>query len=148
MASGVELRATGLFLTAVDGSGQLIQVSPEFRYWFGRFGLGVAGEYQNIKSTQSGVVQNPFTFALGPTLSLAAIDNPDARVFFTVRYLPVVVAGSVNQTHQFERVTGEIEGGYAIFSFAVQGGVVKDTTTATSRLGWFAGACLGARLRW
>lgn len=145
MASGGELRATVLFLTAVSGTGTLIQVSPEFRYWFGRFGIGAAGEYQNLKYGTA-ATQNPATFALGPTLSLAAVDSPDARVFFTVRYLPIVVAGG---DLQFERITGEIEGGYAIFSFAVQGGVLKDSTTKASTLtGWFVGGCAGVRLRW
>ncbi len=152
MASGAELRATGLFLTSPDTKAMLIQVAAEFRYWFGRFGLGLAGEYQNLKSTYGTVTSNPFTIPLGVTLSLAAVDDHDARVFFTVRYLPFVVAGSPTaggaSQLQFERVTGEIEGGYAIFSFAVQGGVVKDNSVSPSQLGFFVGGSLGARLRW
>jgi hypothetical protein len=141
MASGVELRGTGLFLIAPNNSASLIQVSPEFRYWFGRVALGAAFEWQSLKSTLKSGVLSTSTIGLGPTLSLAAVDSPDARLFLTLRWLPIL-------NNQFERITGEIEGGYAIFSFAVQGGVLKDTSTATIRTGWFAGASIGARLRW
>jgi hypothetical protein len=135
LASGVELRATALFLLSTDAKTWMIQVAPEIRYWFGFFGLGAAFDYQRIQLT-TGVSTS---IGLGPTLSLAAIDSPDARLIFTARWTPFL-------NEQYERFTGEIEGGYKVFSFAVQGGAVKQGRTTP--LGVFVSASLGIRLRW
>lgn len=136
LASGVELRATALFLISTDTKTYLVQMSPEIRYWISFFGIGAAFDYQRIQ-LGTGVVTD--TLGLGPTLSIAAIDNPAGRLLFTVRWTPFL-------NEQYERVTGEIEGGYKVFSFAVQGGVVKQTKNQP--LGFFVGASLGVRLRW
>ena len=136
LASGVELRATAFFLISPDAKTYFVQVAPEIRYWFGFFGLGAAFDYQRIQLTAGASTDS---IGLGPTLSLAAFDNPDGRLFFTVRWTPFL-------NEQYERVTGEIEGGYKVFSFAVQGGVVKQGRATP--LGFFVGASLGIRLRW
>jgi len=137
LASGVELRATAHFLLiSTDTKTYFFQASPEIRYWFGFFALGAAFDYQRIQ-LEAGPVSD--TIGLGPTLSLAAVDSPGARFMFTVWWTPFL-------NEQYERVTGEIEGGYKVFAFAVQGGVVKQTRS--SPLGFFVSASLGIRLRW
>ncbi len=136
LASGVELRATAHFLLSTDAKTYFLQASPEIRYWFGFFALGAAFDYQRIQLSAGPATD---TIGLGPTLSLAAFDSPDARLFFTVRWTPFL-------NEQYERVTGEIEGGYKLFGFAVQGGVVKQGRTTP--LGFFVSVSLGIRVRW
>ena len=138
LASGVELRATALFLIATDAKTYLMQVAPEIRYWFSFFSLGAAFDYQRIQLSAGPATD---TIGLGPTISIAAIDNPDARLLFTVRWTPFL-------NDQYDRVTGEIEGGYKVFSFGVQGGVVKQVKSAGEPRGFFISGSLGIRLRW
>ncbi len=144
LASGIEIRATALFLIATDAKSYIVQVAPEFRYWFGFFGLGAAFDYQRIQTAAGGPVGGPAgtavdSIGLGPTLSLAAFDSPSSRLLFTARWTPFL-------NEQYERITGEIEGGYQLFSFAVQGGVIKQNKAQPP--GWFVGLSLGIRLRW
>ena len=146
-ASGLELRATALFLLATDAKSYLIQVAPEIRYWLRFLGIGVTLDYQRIQTPNGGGVAAPLvtdTIGIGPTLSLAAVDTPAGRLLFTVKWTPVLVVPGVDA--QFERIQGEIEGGYQLFSVAVQGGVIRQSKAAP--LGWFVGLSLGIRLRW
>ncbi len=141
LASGVELRGTVLFLIAPDAKTYFLQLSPELRYWFGFFGLGAAFDYQRIQLTLG---TSADTLGVGPTLSIAAIDSPQGRLLFSVRWTPFL-------NEQYERFTAEIESGYKVFSFAVQGGVVKQGRSSTGlapELGYFVSASLGVRLRW
>lgn len=148
LSSGVELRGSALLMQSVGGSAfaQVISLQPELRYWFGRLALGAAFEYQ-LLTTQpdpASARHAQSILGLGPTLSLAAVDEPSGRFLITVRYMPAIVPAN-----QFERVTGEFEIGYSYFSAAVQGGLIKDTVdSAAPRLGWFVGLGLGARLFW
>ncbi len=143
MAAGLELRGTALFLQSVgsNGSAQVIHLTPEIRYWFGRLGVGLVFEWQQIESDVATAKSTAQVLGLGGSVSLAGFDSPNARLLLTAKWTPLL-------NNHLERLTGEVEAGYQWFSLTLGGGSLTDDTSANKRSGWYVGGGIGGRFWW
>lgn len=147
MAAGLELRGVAVFMTSVGsgGSAQVIHLVPEIRYWFGRLGVGLVFEWQQMASEVATMKQTAQVLGLGGSVSLAGFDTPDARLLLTAKWTPLL-------NNHLERLTGEVEAGYQWFSLFIGGGALSDDGTGPAggnkRTGWYVGGGLGGRFRW
>jgi hypothetical protein len=129
---------------------QLIHLTPEVRYWFGRLGLGVVFQWEQTASgarppPPGGDVGRPSEtvqrLGLGPSLSFAVLDRPGSRLMFSVRWLPLLA-------NALDAVAGEVELGIKWFSVSVLAGTLRQSNGPDARTGWFLSAGIGGRLRW
>ena len=149
LASGFEIRAAGSYLTTVGAAGGSVSVlggTPELRVFWGRLGFGIALSVQQIDSDLSldtpRLATKVTATALGPTFTLAVVDDRNVRVLASVRWLPAFAS--------LDNVEGELEAGFAAFSMHVRAGKQRglgDDGTF-SRHGYFVVAGIGGRLRW
>jgi len=147
MSAGLELRGTALFMTSVGsgGSAQVIHLVPEIRYWFGRLGVGLVFEWQQLNSEVASLKQTAQVLGLGASVSLAGFDTPDGRLLLSAKWTPLL-------NGHLERLTGEVEAGYQWFSLFLGGGSLSDDASGMNggqkRSGWYIGGGLGGRFRW
>jgi hypothetical protein len=143
MAAGLELRGTATFLQSVgsNGSAQLIHLVPEIRYWFGRLGVGLVFEWQQLAAEVASAANTVQVMGLGGSVSLAGLDDPKSRLLFTAKWTPLL-------NGHLERLTGEVEAGYQWFSLTLSGGSLTDDTSANKRSGWYVGGGIGGRFWW
>lgn len=142
MAWGLELRAAARFDGEVVGNQgfNLVSVQPDFRYFFARFGAGVAFEWRRLFANPGQLTGAPNDFALGPQVAVAIVDSPTARFIVGLKWLPVL-------SWDLARLTGEIEIAYKWFYATLTAGSMVVPTDSTKAIGWFAGGGLGARVR-
>lgn len=160
MASGVELK---LFATAIASPGAAASLfqfegGGEVRGWYRRVSLGVSASFDYLGSTlysddasvppvSTAVASSVPTLALGPTLALAIVDNPNHQFLIGARWIPTIHG-------DFLRFASEFEIAFEWFSATLQAGIKSeehalDAVGATvPRLGFWVVAGIGGRLRW
>lgn len=139
MASGFELDIWGRFMGQLTPANITTHTSLDAlltaRYFFGHFGLGLAGEFRAF------VKDNPVGVRVGggPTLAVAFLDNHDARIVLSATYLPL--ANYLDAA----RVLGDFEISYKFLSIHALGGT---WTQPGGTVRWQVGGYIGIRYGW
>jgi hypothetical protein len=143
MASGFEFEVHAAFAWQAIGQGgaSLFTGDPELRWYFTRFGVGATFEWRHLTSVVA-TTDPSETFAVGPNLAFAIVDNPETRVIAKLRWLPVVFSGV-----DWARLNGEFEIAFKYFSAQLQAGTLTMHQGGMLLTGWYAGLGLGGRLR-
>jgi len=151
LASGFEVRALGRYLTTLGPNNvQQAEGLVSGRYFFGRFGVGLAAElrWNRIAAISEGNFQTLYV-GFGPSLGLAFVDSPKTRVVLNATWLPLTDEGFQNPV----RATGNLEISYEFLTFNVSGGTQTQyipfgPTPVTPVVAWYFGAFGGVRVRW
>jgi hypothetical protein len=170
MASGFEFKPFATFLASPGATTSFLQFEggAELRGWYRRLGFGISGSFDYLGTTVSsddgtGVsvavpcpsapvgTSNPCTgassFALGPVLAVAIVDNPNQQFIIGARWIPTFQGDLL-------RFASEFEIAFDWFSLTLQAGLKEDargfdaTGARQQRLGFWVVAGLGGRLRW
>ena len=112
------------------------------RYFFGFFGIGVAGDFRFIQWTPPNeLAQSKVLVGVGPSLSVALIDNRRTRLILGAHWTPFI-------SSDWGRVTGDVEFSYHALSVWVVAGRASDGPLEAQRSGFFVGAFAGIRYPW
>ncbi len=143
LASGFEVRALGRFLQSVSANAQVRTLEGVLtaRYFIGRLGFGLAGEYRLLSTRIGGVEREQVNPGIGASLGLALADTPSSRISFNVHALPFLNGG-------FIRTLADVELSSKNFWISVCGGGVVEATGVDPRKGWQASVFAGVRLPW
>ncbi len=141
MASGFEIRLWGRYLASVAGAAtSSFDSLMTARYFFGRIGVGLAGELRLLDPAQStATAPAALRGGVGPALSAAFVDNHETRVVLGANYLPL------GNTIDGARFVGDLEISYKFVTFHVIGGTGSRTG---GPLAWQVGGYLGLRASW
>ena len=112
------------------------------RYFFGHFGLGIAGD---LKAPVI-VPNDGLRFGGGLTMAVAFVDNHETRVLLSLAYTPLSnhLTSSFG-TLEWARLLADFEISYKILSIHLQG---QTFAGAGNVLHWQAGGALGIRYGW
>jgi hypothetical protein len=143
LASGFEMRALGRFLQSISASDKVRTLEGVLtaRYFIGRLGFGLAGEYRLLSTRIGGVEREQANPGIGASLGLALADTPSSRISFNLHALPFLNGG-------FIRTLADIELSSKNFWISACGGGVVESTGVDPRKGWQASVFAGARLPW
>ncbi|MFZ5439909.1 MAG: hypothetical protein ACOZQL_07855, partial [Myxococcota bacterium] len=144
LANGFELRALArLWGTAATAPVFTIEGLVTARYYFGFFGVGVAGDFRFLNwSTPTQLAQSRSLIGVGPSLSVAFVDNATTRIALGAHWTPLI-------SSDWGRVTGDFELSYKLFTLSIVGGRSSDGPfDANQRAGYFIGAFAGIRYAW
>lgn len=139
MASGLELRLWGRYLAQITNiNAREFQAFLTARYFFGRFGLGLAGEVRLLEPN-FGTIRG----GVGPSLAAAFVDTKDLRVILGVSYLPL------GNTIDPARLLGEFEVGWRFIDFRLIGGSSSQASfDGSTIIAWQIGGAIGLRFGW
>ena len=144
MSSGLELHAQGQYLRRLSGDSrrELIRAVPGARYWLGRFGLGVSGEWQQVRSSvsagQAGVTSS--ALLAGPQLAFAVADGHRRRLVLSGRWLPLLKGTTGAWGATAEAGLGPLFLGAELLHLRTSGETALED-------GWVAAASVGYRAR-
>lgn len=171
MASGAEVKLFATFVGMPGASPSLFQFEGggEVRGWFRRVSLGVSASFDYLSTTLSSddgagtgtqvpvacpsapgatpACAGASSFALGPTLAVAIVDNPSHQFIIGARWIPTFQGDLL-------RFASEFEIAFDWFSATVLSGIKQDSravdaTGATApRLGFWVLVGIGGRFRW
>ena len=137
MASGLELRLWGRYWATLGPSGiGNFDSMITARYYFGHFGVGLAGEIRldGLTALRGGA---------GPSIAVAFIDNRETTIVLGVSYLPV------GNTIDVARVEVAFDIGWKYLDVRVLGGTTSVAgATGAPGIGWNVAAMVGPRLAW
>ncbi|MBL9039423.1 MAG: hypothetical protein JNG84_12970, partial [Archangium sp.] len=145
MASGLEVRVMGRYLQLVGGTGaqRVAEGRATIRWFFGRVGVGAAGEVRLVDTTLTlNSTPRSFTgFGVGPSLGIALVDTPSTRLIFNASWMPI---GS----NDLLRVVGDLDLHWKYFCLSLVGGTTTDPTAQPVRVGFFLAVMAGVRFGW
>jgi hypothetical protein len=143
LANGFELRLLGrLWGSAALAPVFNVEGLLTARYYFGFFGVGLAGDLRYLDWTTAGQPQqSKLIMGVGPSVSFALIDNRRMRLLAGVHWTPFI-------SSDWLRVTGDVEFSWKLLTISVAAGRASDGPTEAQRGGFFVGAFAGIRYPW
>jgi hypothetical protein len=169
MASGAEIKLVATLLGMPGTAPSLFQFEGggEVRAWYRRISLGLSASYDYLGTTLASddgtgtLVPVPCpsppgaavtcagasSFALGPSVNLAIVDNPNHQFLVGVRWIPTFQGDLL-------RFASEFEIAFEWFSMTLITGLKQDARavdavgTTVPRLGFWAVLGVGGRLKW
>jgi hypothetical protein len=169
MASGAEIKLFSTLIGMPGTAPSLFQFEGggEVRAWYRRVSLGVSASYDYLGTTLASddgtgtqvAVPCPSvpgsatpcagasSFALGPSVNFAIVDNPTHQFLIGVRWIPTFQGDLL-------RFASEFEIAFEWFTLTLQAGLKQDSHAVDAvgatvpRLGFWAVAGLGGRFRW
>jgi hypothetical protein len=143
LANGFELRLLGRLWGSVAASPVFsVEGLVTARYFFGFFGVGLAGDFRFIDWTTPGQPsQSKLISGVGPSIAFALIDNRRMRLLAGAHWTPFI-------SSDWGRITGDLEFSYKLFTLSVIAGRASDGPLEAQRGGFFIGAFAGIRFAW
>lgn len=137
LAWGLELAIAARFLQPLpfEATPREFDGLASVRYYFGPLGVGAAGEFRLVDPSFGARA-----FGVGPSLALALVDTPQARVLLSASWLPLGTAVDL------ARVSGGLELSWQWFTFRLLGSTASRAGLSATL--WQATAFAGVRLSW
>lgn len=116
-----------------------IDTTLTMRWFFSRFGVGVAGELRWNETLFGGTsFRKYFGGGVGPSLGVALVDSPEGRILISLNWTPII-------SNDLLRIFGDIELSWRFLTLHLAVGGLTDPTQPSARTGFFASANAGVR---